>query len=300
MSLFGRNRSFVACVLFLIRRFRWSLNMTIQLMKSKYPPSCYGHRRSKIMRKGFEKQLKFWIKELSFYKLGPKTYQFGVPSDPDSKEEVLLMHTYMNTLLNKNGSKIKKSLENGVNSSLIDEPSTNPLTDSKLSNKEVNWADSSDPSVKNSVVSQNLAPKQVESCIPSNLLVTIIEHPGEEKFRRSIEMEKLRSGSKSRKSESSRSRSKKGILKESRVGLSDMDVVESFDVRTQSLASHTSKRKPKKIKQSSPKKKAKKRSKSRLRAKMGSPVKKSRRRTSPTKSKSRKSKVRSGRKSGKK
>lgn len=233
MSLFGRNRAFVACVLYLIRKFRWSLNMTIQLMNSKYTEANLGSR-GKVLRRSYEKQLKFWIKELSFYNLGPKTYQFGVPSDPNNKEEVLLMHTYMNQMLDRNGSRIKNTLEIGVNSSYKD---TNQ--DSKLSNKEVNWADSPEQSLKASPEPKQSDLKAEEPRSPNNMLVTIIEHPGDEKFTRSLEKEKQRS--KSRKS--TRSKSKKSILKSNKGGLDDLDFVESWDFRSSTKPKSTRKSK---------------------------------------------------------
>lgn len=152
MSLFGRNRVFVACVLYIIRKFRWSLNMTISLLNSKYPQNG-----KKVLKKKFKEQIKFWVKELSFYNLGPKTYQFGNPSDPDNKDEVLLMHTYLNSKQDLNNSKMAQKTEE-IHTEEEEKVPTKPN-----SGKGVNWADSPNLSQKNRQNKQSDALPEVKS-----------------------------------------------------------------------------------------------------------------------------------------
>ena len=98
VSTYGNNRAGCCLILFLMMRFRWTLNMTIQFVSARRG----DFRLRSVFRKGVEDLQK----DMVTFGKGAKTYQWGVVSDESDPDEVLVMHTYLNTLLRKNSSNL--------------------------------------------------------------------------------------------------------------------------------------------------------------------------------------------------
>lgn len=98
VSTYGKNRCCTFLTLYLMMRFRWSFGMTVQFIKSRR----YDIKIKKVFKEG----IKDIQKDLVSYGRGALTYQWGVPSNKNDPEEVLVMHTYLNTLLRQNSSNL--------------------------------------------------------------------------------------------------------------------------------------------------------------------------------------------------
>lgn len=103
ISTYGKNRCGTFLILYLMQRFRWSYGMTLQFIQSR--------RFDVKIKKSYLEGIKDLQKDMVTFGRGALTYQWGVPSNQKDSEEVLVMHTYLNTLLRQNSSNLGVIIE---------------------------------------------------------------------------------------------------------------------------------------------------------------------------------------------
>jgi len=91
VSLKGNRRVGCCLTLYLIDRFKWGLNMTLQFVSNKRPHF--------IPNRSTRKKMEALINELMRYVKGPKTYKWGVLADEKNEEERIMHFTFMNTAI---------------------------------------------------------------------------------------------------------------------------------------------------------------------------------------------------------
>lgn len=125
VSTYGKNRCGSFLALYLMMRFRWSFGMTVQFIQSR--------RYDVKLKKVFVEGIKDLQKDMVTYGKGSLTYQWGVPSNKQDQDEVIVMHTYLNTLLRQNSSNL------GV---IVERKEVENDSEGEEEKKEVKWQDS--------------------------------------------------------------------------------------------------------------------------------------------------------------